>query len=153
MAWSATSAPRDPKYQQGKIIALPMAATTIYKGDIVRINASGYAVSTADLAVGDMCAGIALETKTCGTAGADTIQVQTEGVVQLKKATPAQTDVGTFALHSADNQQTVTSATAEATNSVTVGTIVGIPIDDITGTASTTHVKVALKTLRQIKTA
>ncbi len=146
---------RDPFRKDGEIIALEMSNVKIYKGDIVRILAAGYVASGTDLAIGDMCAGIALETvdNSGGSPGDKSIRVLTEGNVSLLKGTPAQTDAGTFALHATTNQQTITSATAEAAASVTVGAITGIAEDDMTGAASTTRCRVQLLTLRQAKSA
>jgi hypothetical protein len=163
MAYGATNrASRETHLKGGKVIAFEvLAAKTIYKGDIVRIPAAGYALAgdgAASLAQYDCCAGIALETVD-NTAGGKWVRVLTEGIVNLTLTSSA-TAIGTRAIQAAGNAYTVTSAATalcavngsdDANNEVHVGMIVGIPENDIVvgGAASTTHMLVKLQTLRQ----
>ena len=63
MAWAATTVATDPARKDGQVISFPMADNiTIFKGDMVRIIASGYVLSGTAPAAGDMFAGIAMET-------------------------------------------------------------------------------------------
>jgi hypothetical protein len=96
---------RDAKRSQwGETISLRMAlGTTIYKGDIVWVQAAaGVAtglcqslIGEAGLAAGDMFAGVAAETKTAKAGGVTYINVYTKGIFEFKTdEVAAQTDVG-----------------------------------------------------------
>jgi len=95
MAWTATTKPRNAKRQGGgNIVALRMtASTTIYKGDMVRIDVTTGLVTgmliNASLATGDLFAGIAAETKTSPAAGTMYINVYTTGTFEFKTADTA----------------------------------------------------------------
>lgn len=156
---SARSA-REVNLKPGKVIAFEMpAAGIIYKGDIVKILASGYVNSVSAPAQYGMVAGIALETvdNRLGLAGDKTIRVNTEGVCPLYLVGGVNvTDRGTFAVHSTaaantGNEKSVTSGATNATNALTVGAIVGITTDDMTRAASITKEDVYLLALQQVK--
>lgn len=68
---------RNTSEREGKILVLPMAAsTTIFAGSLVAINAGGYA-APGSTATGLTAAGRAEEPKTNGaTAGGETIKVR-----------------------------------------------------------------------------
>jgi len=128
MGWTATTAASDPGYKSdGKILSLKASNETIYKGDLVRINAAGYATVAAP-AQYDMFAGIALETvdNSGGSAGDLNVLVLTEGTVTAFQASAAITDVGEPAWNSYQvDAQTILSTTVDPTNStVKVGTVV-----------------------------
>jgi len=163
-SFTATTTPKDTFHEEGRRISFLMEdATTIYKGDLVRINADGYAVSREDAAVGDMFAGMACETVVnAGAVGAKSILVDTEGVFQVFKATAAITDIGSHAVCSTGgtaDPQTVTCAAAAYTavgipgntDAVVVGTVVGRVLDPLTKVADATRLWVKLLSLQQIK--
>jgi len=152
----------DPK--DGKVCAFEVGATTIYKGDIVRIDiTTGYVYSTTDPAYAttgaSMFAGVALETvnNSSGSAGDKNVRCLTEGIVPLTNAGTLRTDVGRLAVQSlAANQQTVAGADAEATSVLLVGGIVDVDWDDapaIGGAISTTKSAVYLHALKSPITA
>ena len=154
---------RETPIKSGKVIAFEvLAAKKIYKGDIVRITASGYAVAgdgSLSLAQYDTCAGVALETVD-NTAGGKWVRVMTEGSVPLL-LNHSDSAIGTRALHAAGSATTVTSAATalcavngsdDANNEVHVGMIVGAAWNDypgVIGAESTTKMQVLLQTLRQ----
>jgi hypothetical protein len=133
------------------------AAGKVYKGDIVKINTSGYVNTITAPAIGDMSAGIALETvdNTLGGASDKWVRVDTEGVVQLLAYSLNVSDVGTHAIHSTASESTGNEKTvktgAEGAGTLTVGAIVGVSPDDMTAAASATKEDVYLLCLRQIK--
>jgi len=101
MAWTATSKPRNAKRGGGgDIVAYRMtASTTIYKGDIVRIDKTAGtvtgALATGSMATGDVFAGIAAETKTSGATILSYINVYTSGIFEFNTLdTAALTDIG-----------------------------------------------------------
>ncbi len=155
MAWTATTTPAYRDRADGDVISLLVEDNVkIYKGDIVRINAAGYATNAAP-ATGDMCAGIATETVdntvTGHTQGGKSILVATEGVYQVFKASAAITDVGTLCYCSeAADAQTVVSGTGGLSHATLVGTAVGRVLDPVTKAADTTRLWIKLKTLQQI---
>ncbi len=153
--WTATTAPVDRGRAEGRFLTLLMADNVkIFKGDIVRIEANGYATNAAP-AAGDMCAGIATETvdntTTGHTAGGKSIIVDSEGVFQVFKASAGITDVGTLCYCSeAADAQTVVSGTGGLTHATLVGAAVGRVFDPVTKAADTTRLWIKLTTLQQI---
>jgi len=97
-------------------------AVTIYKGSLVSVNSSGYALASADTA-STVVVGVAVEqVVNSGAAGAKTIQVETNGIFTFVAGTGiGQDDVGQLCYVSDD--QTVTNA-ATATNDIPVGRVV-----------------------------
>jgi hypothetical protein len=127
-AYTALTKPSDCFRKPGDIISLPMVNTeVIYKGDMVRILASGEATSSTAPAQYDMFAGVAIETVDNADDG-KYIKVCTTGVHSFTKDTPLQEDVGCLAYVAvAANQQTVLIADgAAAGGSVTIGAVVGL---------------------------
>jgi hypothetical protein len=122
--FAANTAGRDAKRSTwGDVVAFLMAATTIYKGDIVYMaTATGYVqslVADASLATGDVFMGVAAETKTAAVAGMIRINCYVTGVFEFKTtetaavgnigeliyadpgsdATPSHCIIGTGSLH------------------------------------------------------
>jgi hypothetical protein len=101
MTFGANTAPRNAKRQGGgSIVAFRMVlSTTIYKGDIVRIDkTTGLCTSllaTASMAQYDMFAGVAAETKTAHATLVTYINVYTTGVFEFATVdTAAVGDIG-----------------------------------------------------------
>jgi hypothetical protein len=131
MAWTATTAAVDTDYEDGIILSLPMVDNKIiYKGDLVRITAEGYASGSSTApATGDMFIGMALETvdntKTGHATGGKSVRVVTEGTVEVFKGTAAITDLGCLAY----NSVTVDAQTVDVsagTHACLVGAVVGL---------------------------
>lgn len=159
---------RDPCIKDGKVIAFEvLSSKTIYKGDIVRIPAAGYALSgdgSSSLAQYDTCAGIALETVTAPASNtgwhATKVRVLTEGVVSMYDGSVNANEAGTWAIAGASSAYTTTSQAGtlcdtlggdDLNNSVAVGAILGIARLETTipDAVSTTDYRVWLMTLRQ----
>ena len=127
MAWAASSAARDTKYQEGDTNTFQMAASeVIKKGDQVRIIASGYAAAgTTAVFAGDQFVGIAMESKTnTSTAGEKSILCCTKygSVHSFKHAAASQSLVGTLAYGDVDNGPQYAAATG--TSAVQIGSVV-----------------------------
>lgn len=111
MSWTPLTAPSDSKYKDGKILTFPVVDNVVVKkGDIVRINADGYATGhTTAPATGDICAGVALETvDNTGighVSGAKSVSVATEGVIDvyLSGGSADISSVGNLAYNSASS--------------------------------------------------
>lgn len=142
MVWAASSAKRDTAKSPNGLLSFPMADNEyIYKGDIVRVAADGYATSDAAAATGDMFVGVAVETvDNTGTghaAGAKNITVDAEfgSVHSFAFDSASQSDVGTLVYNSvAADPQTVIGS--DGTHAVLIGACVEY--------VSTTEVRVAI---------
>ena len=150
MSWAATTAKFDTAKSPNGLLSVPMADNEkIFKGDIVRINAAGYATSAGTPATADMFIGVATEsvdnTVTGHTAGGLNITVDAErgSIHTFKFASGGITDRGTLAyLDVATDAQTVIGSAG--THAVTVGAIVEyisatrvrVAIDPCNGVAS-----------------
>jgi len=123
--------------KEGDIISMPMAdACKIYKGDIVKVNAAGYA-SNLVAAAGDSFLGVAVETVdntsavTGHAAGFKSVRVWAKRgqIHKFYKATPVVDDVGLKAFSgvgtSSDSQTVVSAATTTGTSAIGIGLIVG----------------------------
>jgi predicted RecA/RadA family phage recombinase len=162
MAWAATTVATDPARKDGQVISFPMADNiTIFKGDMVRIIASGYVLSGTAPAAGDMFAGIAMETvsntDSGHAAGTKSILVDTEGTFAIPKATAGIADVGTLLYIDDDADQSAAAVqigSGGLTHDVLVGSAVGLVYDETTvpPTVSTTKLRVKLLSLQQIAT-
>ncbi len=127
MTWAALTSPVDRCSRDGKYLRFPIVdEETIYKGDMVRINADGEATSTGAPAQYDMFVGVALETVD-NTDDGEYVTVATRGVFSFTKDTPAQTDAGCLAyIDPTGNQQTVVlSAGTGAGSGIIVGGVIG----------------------------
>lgn len=108
-----------PHKGEGKVQELPVAASTvIYKGSIVSINSSGYAIPGADTA-STIVAGIATKgaDNSSGSNGDVKVDVLYEVRVKLAGQTLAQADLGA-PLFVVDDQTVDASAT---TNNIPCG--------------------------------
>ena len=119
---AALTADKKVVYYDGKYDSHPVAAsTTIYKGALVCINASGYAVPAADTASFKFVGwAVAQADNSSGSAADIDVVVQTEGVIELAGSGFALTSVGSKVYVSDD--QTV--ALSGVTNDVEVGKVV-----------------------------
>jgi predicted RecA/RadA family phage recombinase len=115
---TALSADRQVERYEGEIIALTVkAGTTIYKGSLVNVDATGYAVPAAD-AASVVFMGMAMEG---GTAG-QTIRVYRRGIFKFAiPATATIADVGQR-VYVADSA----TVTKTASNGVYVGRIIQV---------------------------
>lgn len=120
---TALSADKLIERYEGEIIALTVkAATTIYKGSLVNVDATGYAVPAAD-AASVVFMGVAMES---GTAG-QTIRVYRRGVFQFViPATATIADVG---------QRVYVADSATVTKTVGNGVYVGRIIKVVSSTS------------------
>lgn len=110
--------------KDGELIAyLVAAATHIYKGALVCLNASGYAVPAAD-ATGLSFIGIAYEEadNSSGTNGATLVRVLKSGTYFLCKSSAVQGDVGKLVCVVDD-----ATVAADTTNDIPVGYVVEVP--------------------------
>jgi hypothetical protein len=127
---AALTEDRYTKHRDGLITAHPVkAATQIFKGSLVCIDATGYAVPGADSA-GLKFAGVAIEgaDNSGGADAALTVRVQTMGVFSFAKGgAEGQADTGS-ALNIVDCQ-TVTAAVT--INSIACGKLEGLDGSDL----------------------
>lgn len=121
MTFTASTADRDPQYQEGVIKAYKMAAVKVYKGDIVIVLAGdGYArsmVAAASGATGDMFVGVAMETvdNSGGSAGDLKVRVWKRGEFQFDiAATASQTAVGDLVFSDGGSNGTPTTVIGSA---------------------------------------
>lgn len=98
--------------------ALMANSTTIPKGALVTVNASGLAINAADTA-GTAVIGVAAETKTSGTGGNDWIAVEYDFEARFAASSITQAMVGLVAMCVVDNN-TVDDA-AGPTNDIPIG--------------------------------
>lgn len=112
------TASREDSRKEDKLLSLPVkAATTIYKGALVSVDATGYAKPAAPADKRVM--GVAYETiANTGASGALIIRVIREGSVQLNGAALAITNVGDKVYVTDDN-----TVTTVAAGSIQVGVI------------------------------
>ena len=121
---------KEPASQQAYEVA---ASTTIYRGSIVVINSSGYAIPAPDTAAAtNSFAGIA-QAQADNSAGANgdiKVILFTTGRHKLPASSAAITDLQTNCF--ADDDETVTPVSGtEETNSQKVGTIVEVDGTDV----------------------
>jgi hypothetical protein len=116
---TALAKDRKTVYQEGVEMEYPVAATKIYAGSLVCLNASGYAAPGADTA-NFKFVGVAQEyvDNSAGSAGDKTVRVRRKGIFYFGASGMAITDVGT-AVNVSDDQ-TVAKTT---TNSIACGKI------------------------------
>ncbi len=120
---SALTRDRATSYREGIEVEFPVAAATkIYAGSMVCVNAGGYAAPAADIS-GCRFAGVALE-QVDNTAGADgviMIRLRRSGVFEFDAAALTQAKVGD-AMYAVDDQ--TFADTAGVTNHIKVGALV-----------------------------
>jgi len=114
---------RATAYREGIEVEFPVAAATkIYAGSMVGVNAAGYAAPAADVS-GGRFAGVALEQvdNSGGANGAKIIRLRRTGVFEFDAASLSQAKVGD-AMYAVDDQ--TFADTAGVTNHVKVGVLV-----------------------------
>lgn len=144
MTFVASTAARETQRKDDKILSIPMMDNvSIFKGDLVLIDATGYARPVyATGTTADTFVGVAMEsvdnTLTGHAAGLKSIRVYRDGSFIFTKASAAQTDVGIAVytdVSAAGTPQTVLTAASKAS-------FVGI----VTEYVDATHVRVAINT-------
>jgi hypothetical protein len=117
---AAATADRETQRQDGKVKAHKMAASRVFKGTLVMVNATGFVQAGTD-AANTKFAGMAYETKdnTTGAPGDRSLRVEKTGEFLVNGAGFTQADVGKEAYITDDN----TVQTAANTNGVKVGAI------------------------------
>ena len=143
-AFAASTAPRDELRREDDLLAIPMMDNVvIYKGDLVLIDATGYArpvYGTGTTA--DCFAGVAAETmdntETGHATGLKSVRVWRTGSFIFTKASAAQTDVGIAVYTDVSTAGTPTTVTTAASKASFVG-MVSEYID-------ATHVRVTINT-------
>lgn len=122
----ALSGDRDTRRREGVYARYPVAGgVKIYRGGMVCLNASGYAVPAAD-APDYKFAGIAVDSvdNSSGSDGDVYIRVIRKGTFAVSKDSPALTDIGENA-YVVDDE---TVSTAATTNNILAGIVVDIDI-------------------------
>lgn len=117
---TALSADRlTPVQLQGQIRRYPQGTTKIWKGGLVMINSSGYAVPAAD-AAGGIVVGVARTTSDAPSSNGDNDVEVLTGIFKLAASSIAQSSVGQT-MHVVDDQ---TVDEAVGTNGVKAGVLV-----------------------------
>jgi len=132
---TALSSNYEAQRKDGELISYPVAASThIYKGAMVCLNTSGYAVLAADT-VSFIFIGIAYEeaNNTTATNGDVKVRILKNGSYVVAKASAAQTDMGAKMCISDDN--TVAADTAQ---DIAAGYVVDVP--------DSSHVRILIDT-------
>ncbi len=135
---SALTENYDAQGKAGALVSYPVASSThIYKGALVCVNSSGYAVPGADTA-DYIFVGVAYEecNNSTGSDGDRRVRVLKTGSFLYAKDSSAQGDVGDIMYISDD--QTVASST---TNSIPAGYVVEVPDSSHVRTRIDTQVK------------
>ncbi len=120
---SALTRDRATSYREGIEVEFPVAAATkIYAGSMVCVNAGGYAVPAADTS-GLRFAGVAMEQvdNTAGANGTSLIRLRRAGVFEFNAANLTQAKVGD-AMYATDDQSF--ADTSGVTNHIKVGVLV-----------------------------
>ncbi len=119
---SALTQDRATSYREGIEVEFPVAAATkIYAGAMVCVNAAGFAVPAADTS-GYRFVGVALEQADngAGANGARVLRVRRVGVFEFNAAALAQSDVGD-PMYAMDDQ--TFANTGGTSNHIRVGTL------------------------------
>ncbi len=117
---SALTRDRATSYREGIEVEFPVAAATkIYAGSMVCVNASGYAVPAADTS-GYLFAGVAMEQadNSTGGNGAMVVRLRRTGVFEFDAASLSQASVGD-PMYATDDQ----TFAGTTTNHVKVGVL------------------------------
>jgi hypothetical protein len=126
---SSLTQPYEAFEKPGLVVSYKVSNVKIYKGALVGVNSSGYALPMAHGTASLKFIGVANETvdNSAGSAGDKSISVTKNGALVMKAVsgyTPALADLGKEAYANTDWE--VQIATAGLTNQYKVGTIVGI---------------------------
>lgn len=126
---AALTQPYETFERPGIVVAYKMAAAKIFKGGLVAVNASGFALPAAHGTANLKFVGVANETTddAAGAAGDKTMPVTKSGCFVFRAASgyaPAAADIGKEVYANTDWE--VQIATAGLTNQYKVGTIVGV---------------------------
>lgn len=121
----------------GLVISYKLSAAKVYKGALLGVNTSGFAVAMNHATASLKFTGIANETidNSAGNAGDKNVNVTKSGTFVFKAAsgfTPAQADVGKEVYANTDWEVQIT--TVGLTNSVKVGRIVALETTSTGGT-------------------
>jgi hypothetical protein len=119
---SALTRDRATSYREGIEVEFPVAAATkIFAGSMVCVNAAGYAAPAADTS-GYRFAGVAMEQadNSSGADGAEKVRLRRVGVFEFDAAALTQAMVGD-AMYAADDQ--TFANTTGVTNHIEVGTL------------------------------
>lgn len=128
---SALTTNRYTKYRDGLLSALPVkAATHIYKGSLVSVDAGGYAVPGGDTA-GHTFMGVSLEEadNTDGASGELSVRVQTSGVFSFAKAGSVNQAAVGSKMYIADDQTVAPVGTT--TNDIPCGRLEALDGSDV----------------------
>ncbi len=134
MAYSNISTPHETARSDGKLISVPVAASTkIYKGSMVTLDADGYAVF-ATVGASLPFAGVAYETvdNSTGSDGDMTVRVETTGVFSFSTTSAAEDWKGkTVYLDSSDTGSPIKVVDSDpGDTALTVGVVVQVPSAD-----------------------
>jgi predicted secreted protein len=120
--------PYETYERPGLVVSYKVAASTqVYKGALLGLDASGYAIPVDQATYNSKFIGIAAESvdNSVGAAGAKSVNVTKSGSFVFKAGeSAAQANLGMTALATSD-WEVVTSASGLA-NSIAVGTVVGL---------------------------
>jgi len=140
---TALAADRKTSMKEGELVAIPVAAaTTIYLGGLVMINAAGNAIPAAD-AASSKFAGVAQDSidNSAGAAGDLSVQVRKTGVHSFVAAGLALTDLGAKVFVADDQTVDLTGGTnfvfCGRIDVFTVATVAHVDIS--TGAFARTH--------------
>jgi hypothetical protein len=125
----ALSKPYENYERPGLVVSYKISNVKIYKGSLVAVNASGFAVPISHTSAGLKPVGVANETvdNSAGAAGAKSLNVTKAGAFVYKAASgfvPTQADLGKELYALTDWEVQV--STTGLTNQYKVGTIVAI---------------------------
>lgn len=125
----ALNKPFETFERPGLVVSYKLAASKVYKGSNLAVNATGFAVPISHSGTGYKYLGVANETldNSTGAAGDKSVNVTKSGTFVFKAAsgyTPVQADIGKEVYAVTDWEVQV--ATAGLTNLYKVGTIVGV---------------------------
>lgn len=130
MAYGASAQSFDNKRSPGEMISVKMGAEKVYKGTLMDIDGTGFALQVADTDA-LIFAGVSAETKdnSAGSPGDINIDIYVTGIFEFKSTGLTQANVGGLAyadLANPDSGQRVLPTTG-GTNPVVVGRIVEVP--------------------------
>lgn len=122
----ALNKPYEAYERPGLVVSYRMAAVRIFKGALVGVNSTGFAVPMSKATTGLKFVGVAAETvdNRGGTAGGKTLNVTKSGSFVLSCLSVSQSQIGREVF--ADNDWSVTVSAPSEGEDYLVGTIVSI---------------------------